>query len=49
MESEVRGKPQREEVMKIQEGTIMKSTWGYDQTNVDFFKVTKVNKRSIID
>lgn len=29
--------------MKIQEGTIMKSTWGYDQTNVDFFKVTKVN------
>lgn len=28
--------------MQIQEGTVMKSTWGYDQTNVDFYKVTKV-------
>ena len=26
----------------IEAGIIVKSTWGYDQTNVNFYKVTKV-------
>jgi len=26
----------------ITAGTVIKSTWGYDQTNVDFYQVTKV-------
>lgn len=29
--------------MKITEGAIIKSQWGYDQTNIDFYSVTKVN------
>jgi hypothetical protein len=26
----------------MEAGTILKSSWGYDQTNIDFFKVVKV-------
>ena len=27
----------------MEAGTILKSSWGYDQTNIDFFKVVKVS------
>ena len=27
----------------IKVGSIFKSSWGYDQTNVDYYQVTKVN------
>jgi hypothetical protein len=29
------------EVKKIEAGTILESSWGYDQTNVDFYVVVK--------
>jgi hypothetical protein len=32
-------------IVKI--GTIFQSTWGYEQTNVDFFKVLEVNKSTV--
>jgi len=31
------------EKMSIEAGTILKSSWGYDQTNIDFYKVVSVN------
>jgi hypothetical protein len=30
------------ETQKIEQGTILKSSWGYDQTNIDFYEVVKV-------
>jgi hypothetical protein len=30
------------EKMLIEAGTILKSSWGYDQTNIDFYKVVSV-------
>jgi hypothetical protein len=32
-------KPEGAEMSVIQEGTILVDKWGYDQTNVDFYKV----------
>jgi len=29
--------------MKIETKTIIKSSWGYDQTNIDFYEVVKVS------
>lgn len=34
-------------VNPLKVGTILHSSWGYDQTNVDFFAVTKVSGRRI--
>jgi hypothetical protein len=31
------------ESQKIEQGSILKSSWGYDQTNIDFFEVVKVS------
>lgn len=31
----------------IQPGTIFVSTWGYDQTNVDFYRVTRATAASV--
>jgi len=31
----------------IEPGTIFKSSWGYDQTNIDFYKVTKKTATSV--
>ena len=28
---------------KIEAGSILKSSWGYDQTNIDFYRVISVN------
>jgi hypothetical protein len=28
---------------KIETGSILKSSWGYDQTNIDFFRVVSVS------
>jgi hypothetical protein len=28
-------------------GDLLRSSWGYDQTNVDYYQVTKVTKRSV--
>lgn len=30
------------ETKKIEQGVVLRSSWGYDQTNIDFYKVTKV-------
>lgn len=37
------------ETMTVQpkEGDILYSSWGYDQTNIDFYKVLKVTKSSV--
>ena len=33
---------------KIKEGDIFYSSWGYDQTNIDYYKVTKlIGKASV--
>lgn len=32
---------------KIKVGDIFKCSWGYDQTNVDFYQVTKLNKATV--
>ena len=34
-------------VNPFKEGDILVSSWGYDQTNVDFYQVTKVLKKSV--
>jgi acetyl-CoA acetyltransferase len=34
--------------MQVQIGTIFASSWGYDQTNVDFYEVVKVTKASVV-
>lgn len=34
--------------MHVQIGTIFASSWGYDQTNVDFYEVVKVTKASVV-
>lgn len=31
----------------LEVGTVLVSTWGYDQTNVDFYRVTKVTAKSV--
>jgi len=31
----------------IKPGTIFKSSWGYDQTNIDFYKVVKTSAKSV--
>ena len=33
---------------KLQVGHILKSSWGYDQTNVDFYQVLEVKSASVI-
>ena len=33
--------------MTLNVGTIMVSTWGYDQTNVDFYRVTRSTASSL--
>ncbi len=33
--------------MEIKVGTIFRSSWGYDQTNIDFYEVTRVMKASV--
>ena len=30
-------------------GTILVSTWGYDQTNVDFYEVTRATQHHPLD
>lgn len=32
---------------KIKKGDVLVSTWGYDQTNVDFYRVTRVTKTMV--
>jgi hypothetical protein len=34
--------------MQVAIGTIFASSWGYDQTNVDFYEVIKVTKASVV-
>jgi len=34
-------------IEKVQVGDIFSTSWGYDQTNVEFFKVVEVGERSI--
>jgi len=42
-------KAKKEEAMQsIKVGDIYVATWGYDQTNVNFFRVTKVNGANIV-
>lgn len=36
-----------EKVMMPQVGDMMYSSWGYDQTNVDFYRVMKVSEHSV--
>lgn len=31
---------------KIKEGTILYSSWGYDQTNIDWYKVVRANEKT---
>lgn len=38
------GKPNKSSVNGLSVGDIWYSTWGYEQTNVDFYEVTKVTK-----
>jgi hypothetical protein len=33
---------------QIQVGSIFRCSWGYDQTNVDFYQVTKLNPASVV-
>ena len=33
--------------MSIEPGTILVSTWGYDQTNVDFYRVVRSTSASV--
>jgi len=35
--------------MKYKLGDILKMSWGYDQTNVDFFEVTKLVGKTMIE
>jgi hypothetical protein len=35
------------ETEEIKVGDIMESSWGYDQTNVDFFKIVKMTGKTI--
>ena len=34
--------------MTVQIGTIFSCSWGYEQTNVDFYEVVKVTKASVV-
>lgn len=36
-----------ETTVQPKEGDILYSSWGYDQTNIDFYKVLKVTKASV--
>lgn len=38
-----------EQPRDLQVGDILKSTWGYDQTNVDFYEVTKLVGSTMIE
>ena len=33
--------------LDIAPGTIFKSSWGYDQTNIDFYQVVKTSAKSV--
>jgi len=35
--------------MKYKAGDMLKMSWGYDQTNVDFFEVTRVIGKAMIE
>jgi hypothetical protein len=37
----------KERVEKIEVGTIFVSSWGYDQTNIDFYKVVKMTDKTV--
>ena len=39
--------PQQEPQEKFKVGSILMSSWGYDQTNVDFYKVKRRTRRSV--
>lgn len=34
--------------MQVEVGTIFTASWGYDQTNVDFYEVVKVTTASVV-
>lgn len=34
--------PQKENIYGVKVGDVFKSTWGYDQTNVDFYQVRRL-------
>lgn len=34
-------------VEKVEVGTILVSSWGYDQTNIDFYKVVKMTEKMV--
>jgi hypothetical protein len=37
----------KERIEKVEVGTIFVSSWGYDQTNIDFYKVVKMTEKTV--
>lgn len=40
-------KRQQQDISALQVGAVFSSSWGYEQTNVDFYRVTKVTRATI--
>ena len=38
----------KEEVLKYEVGTILYSSWGYDQTNVDFYQIVEKKGQTVV-
>jgi len=49
LESKAKRKKERQEYKHdYQEGDFLVASWGYDQTNIDFYQVTEVGEKSIV-
>jgi hypothetical protein len=48
VEQRAENAPTDDDIAKVQVGTIFCWSWGYDQTNVDFFEVTEKRGRKVI-
>ena len=42
-------KARRSQKSKLQVGHILRSSWGYDQTNVDFYQVTRLVSDTMVE